>query len=217
MRAFAWLRPLSIGLLLAVLALAVLTARAVLDGEEHMRQSDAAFDRGDLRAATDHARRAAVLYAPGAPHVQAAYERLIAIATGAEASGQIAHAEAAWRAVRAAALETRHVWVPHARELRRADDNLARLAAIDRTTRAPVADAAKVIEHARRELGRDHAPAGAWIGVLVVGFLLAVAGLTLIALRAVAPDGRLALREARFAALLAVLGAACWTLAVLRA
>jgi hypothetical protein len=212
-----WLRTLSIALLLGVLALALLTARAVYDGERELERSDQAFDRGDLRAATDHARRAAVLYAPGAPHVQAAYERLIAVAIGAESAGQRAHAESAWRAVRGAALETRHVWIPHARELERANDNLARLAAAPTKDQLATADAALVVERARRELDRDHAPAAPWIGVLLLGFVLAVTGLVLTALRGVAPDGRLALKPARVAVLLAVLGAACWTLAVLRA
>jgi hypothetical protein len=212
-----WLRTFSVALLLAVLALAVLTARAVVDGERELRQSDAGFDRGDLRAATDHARRAAVLYAPGAPHVPAAYERLVAIAVGAESAGQRAHAEAAWRAVRGAALETRHVFIPHARELERANENLARLAARGIKSQSPPADAAQVIERARRELARDHAPAGAWIAVLLVGFVLAVSGLVLAVLRGVAPDGRIALRQARVALLLAAFGVACWTLAVLQA
>jgi hypothetical protein len=213
----AWLRSISIALLLGVLALAVLTARAVIDGESELRQSDEAFDRGDLRAATDHARRAAVLYAPGAPHVPAAYERLIAIASGAESAGQRAQAESAWRAVRGAALETRHVFIPHARELERANENLARLAASSGQEPPAAADAARVIERARRELDRDHAPKAGWIFVLLAGFVLAVSGLILTALRGVAPDGRLALGQARVALVLAVLGAACWTLAVLKA
>lgn len=213
----AWLRPLALGLLLALLALAALTARAVVDGEEQLRRSDAAFDRGDLHAATEHARRAAVLYAPGAPHVPAAYARLIAIATGAESAGQHATAEAAWRAVRGAALETRHVWVPRGAELTRANENLARLAASDPRRLPSDADPATAVERARRELARDDALALPWVIVLVVGFLLAGVGLVWTALAAVGPDGRLALARARWPLLIAALGVACWTLAVLRA
>lgn len=212
----AWLRPIAIGLLLGVVALAVLTARAVADGETELRRSDQAFDQGDLHAATDHARRAAVLYAPGAPHVQAAYERLAAIAVGAESAGKLEIARGAWRAMRGAALETRHVLNPRAAELARANESLARLSVQDVQTRPPE-DPARALERAREELGRDHASSAPWIFVLVAGFLLSVVGLGLGALRGVTPEGTLAPRAARFAAALFAVGVACWTLAVLKA
>jgi hypothetical protein len=124
-----WLRGIALSLMLAVLACAAITARAVGDGEAELRRSDAAFNRGELTAALEHARRAAIDYAPGAPHVARAYARLIAIAVGAEAQGKPHLALAAWRAVRGAELETRHLWIPHRRELERANRSLARLEA----------------------------------------------------------------------------------------
>ena len=45
----AWLRRMALGMLLAVLLLAGLTARLVTEGEAELHQSDLAFDRGDLR------------------------------------------------------------------------------------------------------------------------------------------------------------------------
>ena len=214
----SWLRRIAIALLLALLAVAALTGRAIADGREQLALSDQAFDRGDLRAATEHARRSAVLYAPGAPHVTAAYERLIAIATGAEAAGEHGLAEAAWRAVRGAALETRHLWTPHAAELARANENLARLSATDpRASRPAGSDVAAAVERARRELDRDHAPVLAWILVLAAGFVLAALGLSWTAIVGVDPDGKLALGRARIALALCAVGALCWTLAVLRA
>jgi hypothetical protein len=219
MRAAVWLRRIAVALLFVVLSLAALTARAIVDGEEQMRLSDAAFDRGDVRTATQHARRSAVLYAPGAPHVQSAYDRLHAIARGAEAAGYPETAQAAWRAVRGAALETRHLWIPRAADLERANENLARLSASRPKPGGGPADEerAEAAERARRELDRDHAPKAPWIAVLVVGFVLSAIGLALAALLGVSPDGKLALRPARYALLLATVGAACWTLAVLRA
>ncbi len=211
------LKSVAIGLLLAVLAVAALTARAVVDGQAQMKASDAAFDRGEIREAIDHARRAAVLYAPGTPHVQAAYERMIAIAVGAEAAGERELAQAAWRAVRGAALETRHLWVPRAAELARANENLARLATAPRGPTPPGTDLAAARERARGDLERDHAPAPLWIGVLALGFALAVVGLVWTAKRGVSPSGRFSPRDARWALVLFAVGAACWTVAVLRA
>ena len=122
------LRTIALSLLVIVLALAALTARAMLEGRRELAESDAAFDQGDLHGATEHARRAAVLYAPGAPHVPKAYARLTAIAVGAEAAGDRREAESAWRAIRGAALETRHLWIPERAHLARANEALARLA-----------------------------------------------------------------------------------------
>jgi hypothetical protein len=210
------LSSLALGLLCAVLALAAVTARAVSEGQRHMRQSDEAFDRGDLPAALLHARAAAVWYAPGAPHVKSAYARLTAIAVGAEASGQPRTAEAAWRAVRGAALETRHLWVVHGAELARANENLARLSA----AAAPgveQADRRDALARARQALARDDAPELAWIVTLISGFAALVLGLTLLGVRGVRPDGSLALDRAKLAALLTLVGALAWTTAVWRA
>lgn len=210
-----WLRGTALGLSLLVLAVAALTARAVVDGGREMKQSDAAFNRGELRVAIDHARRAAVLYAPGAPHVTRAYARLDAIAVGAEAAGQPETARMAWRAVRAAALETRHVWIPERAQLERANQNLARLEATDGAGGAKAT--AKAQKRALAELERDSAPAALWVILLFVGFLLSLSGLSVVALRGVTPDGRLVLVKARIGLVLAIVGAACWTIAVWRA
>ncbi len=214
MTAGRWLRGVALALMLFVMAVAALTARAVIDGNRQMRLSDAAFNQGDLRTAIDHARRAAVLYAPGAPHVAQAYERLDAIALGAEAAGQTETARMAWRAVRGAALETRHVWIPERAQLDRANQNLARL-------EAGSSGAAHADQQARKralaELQRDSAPAAVWVMLLSLGFLLALGGLWLVVVRGVTRDGRLVLSQARLGLILAIVGAACWTIAVWRA
>jgi len=107
----------------------VATLRAVLDGERELAASDAAFDDNDLEAAIEHARRAASAYAPGAPHVERSYERLQAIARGAEAAGLAPVAMQAYQAERAAVLESASFWQPFPDRLEEADRNLARLAA----------------------------------------------------------------------------------------
>ena len=211
----AWLRRVAIFLMLCVLAAATLTARVVHDGQLEMAASDQAFDRGDVRSATVHARRAAVLYAPGAPHVTPAYERLIAIAVGAEAAGDADAARTAWRAVRGAALETRHIWIPHRAELQRANHSLARLQS--QATVKPPGDPAKTIQRALEQLERDDAAPAVWVGTLMLGFLAAALGLGLAGWRGVTPEGRLTLTRAKLGLLLTLIGAACWTLAAWKA
>lgn len=210
------LRSVATGLLLAVVTLALITLRAVVDGEGYLKKSDEAFNKGDLPNATSYARSAAVMYAPGAPHVDRAYTRLIAIAVGAEAAGQKRAAQLAWQAVRSSALETRHVFTPHAADLQRANDNLARLEqAVNRAPDAP--DPRIALEQAKSELARDDAPSARWLAVLIIGFAAAAAGLGVVGVRGIAKDGAITLGRAKIGIVLTVLGAACWTVAVLRA
>jgi hypothetical protein len=194
---------------------AALSARVVLEGQSELSASDSAFDSGDLRPAIEHARRSATLYAPGAPHVDRAYERLIAIALGAEASGQPKVAFLAWQGVRSAALESRHIWVSHPAELERANQNLARLEALARETGD--ADRGKVEQQASARLEADGAPAPGWIAVLGAGFLLALAGLALFAFQGLDKMGKVSARRAQVGLALLAIGAACWTLAAYKA
>ncbi len=209
------LQRLSLLAFLVVLIGAALTARVILDGGSELAASNAAFDRGELVPSLDHARRSATLYAPGAPHVTPAYERLIAIAIGAEASGQPKVAFLAWQAVRSAALESRHVWLPRQSELDRANQNLARLEALARD--ASDTDHSKAQTQALSRLDADDAPAPAWIAVLGLGFLLALVGLALSASRGLDASGKVSFGRARLGLLLLAIGAACWTLAAYRA
>jgi hypothetical protein len=202
-----WLRRVAFALLLLVITLAALTARMVKEGEAALSKSDAAFDRGDLRDAVLYARRAAVLYAPGAPHVPAAYARLTAVAVGAEAAGDADVARLAWGAMRGAALETRHVSTPHAADLERANVALARLEAPPNSPPAARSDALA-------RLARDDAPRAPWVVVLGAGFALFCAGIVVAITRGVDPAGRVSAKGAWVAALLSLAGLVCWTLAV---
>lgn len=210
----AWLRRGALVLALVVLGLALLTARVLIDGERALALSDAAFDQGDVRTATLHARRAAVAWAPGAPHVEPAYARLVAIATGAEVAGDRELAAAAWRAVRGAALETRHVFVPRQADLDRANQNLARLAL---PADLPPEQARAASAQALAELDRDDAPRAPWVVLLAVGFLLACGGLGVVGWRGITPDGELVASGLRLGGSLLFAGALCWAVAVLRA
>jgi len=199
----------------AVLIFAVFSARVILEGESELAASDAAFDRGELVSALDHARRGATLYAPGAPHVERAYARMNALALGAEAAGQAKVAYLAWQAMRSAALESRHVLLPREAELERANQNLARLEAQGRDSAGSAR--AQNENQALARLSADDAPAPAWIAVLGAGFLLALAGLSLFAFRGLNRTGKVSFQRARLGLLLFAIGAACWTLAAYRA
>ena len=187
--------------MLCVFVLGVLTAHTVLEGQEELELSKTAFDRGELGDAIQHARRAAGYYAPGAPHVDAAYGRLRAIAFGSEANGDTPTARLAWSAMRSAALETRHAFVSRAAELREADRQLERLA-----RGQGQAKASKPVP--------PPGPAPGWAAVLALGFLLALGGFALIGFAGVEPQGRIRVRPALLGAVISLLGAACWTLAL---
>jgi hypothetical protein len=215
-----WLRRFILALLGMALALAALIARVVLEGESEMSLSDAAFHEGDVLTATVHARRAASLYAPAAPHVSRAFDRLTAIATGAEATGQPEVAASAWRAMRAAALETRHAVAPHALELERANGNLARLEA--RPVEVTLAMDALVGQPPPASASGapsffGDAPGPLWSVLLVLGFGACALGVAALALRGLHSDGRLRWAGARYPLLVVGAGAVCWALALVNA
>jgi hypothetical protein len=197
-------------MLLAVLLFAALTARIVVDGEAALSKSDAAFDKGDLRDAILYARRAATLYAPGAPHVSVAYARLRAVALGAESTGQLEIARQAWGATRGAALETRHFVTPRELDLERANTSLARLAGVSDPTGAAREKMAKA-------LSRDDAPRAPWVLLLGAGFVLFAAGIVSFVSSGVSLSGEVSRRAIWVSTAVTIAGVACWTLAVLRA
>lgn len=210
-----WLRRLAWLVFMVVLTLGVFTARVMIEGESELAASDAAFDRGELVPALDHARRSATLYAPGATHVERAYARLNAIALGAEAAREPKVAFLAWQAMRSAALESRHVLIPRQAELERANQNLARLEALSRGTGD--AELPRNQSQALSRLSADDAPAPGWIAMLGLGFSLALVGLGLFALQGVDRAGQLRFGRARWGIVLFAIGAACWTAAAYRA
>lgn len=195
-----------------LLFLGVASARAVLDGERELRASDAAFDANDLPGAIEHARRAASAYAPGAPHVEPSYERLRAIARGAEAAGMPAVAMQAYQAERAAVLESASIWQVFPERLEEADRNLARLAAGTAPESQRTEAALRLFQRARGERpGRTP-----WGAGLAVGWAVAALGVAWFGRGALLASGRIDWWRGRFGILLFGLGLALWATAVFR-
>lgn len=208
-------RRASLALTLVVLALGAMTFRVVRDGEAALAESDAAFHRGDLANAVIHARRAAIAYAPGAPHTRAALARLRAVAVGSEGVGDAGSARLAWGAIRAAAVETRSLTEPYAAERAEADQALARLSALPQAS-DPEAHA-RAVERAQHALATFPGPSPLSSVLLVVGFGTAALGLALVALRGLTREGRVLRRGFALGVAVCVLGVACWTFAAYRA
>lgn len=189
---------------LGLVSFAFGTFRTLERGQQELAASDAAFDRGELEPALLHARRGALLYVPGAPHVARAYDRMRAIALGSERARDPVLAAAAWRAMRAAALETAHLWQPHGYELGEANAQLERLLAA-----APVA--ARFVDSAARN-GR----AALWALLLAGGFGAAVVGAILTIWRGLRPSGEWVLARVRLPLVLTLAGVVCSALALLQ-
>ena len=193
-----------------LLFIGVATLRAVLDGERELAASDAAFDANDLQGAIEHARRAASAYAPGAPHVERGYQRLLAIARGAEATGQAAVAMQAFQAERAAVLESASFFQPFPERLDEADRNLARLSASTTSAQAERAETARRLFERSQNERSGRAP---WGACLAAGLLLSALGLFWFGARALLPGGRIEWRGGRWGMLTFGLGAALWAFA----
>lgn len=187
----------------------VATLRAVSDGERELRLSDAAFDANDLHGAIAHARRAASAYAPGAPHVERGYQRLLAVARGSEAIGKPEVAMLAWQAERAAVLESASLWHPFPERLEEANRNLARLSAAKTGAEPERADLARRLFN-EAQAGGSQAP---WGALLAAGLLIAGLGVAWFAARALLPDGRIAWLRGRWGLVTFGVGAALWALA----
>lgn len=209
--------------LLSVLAavgivVGAITARVLWAGESEIAASTTALQQADLREAATRARRAAGWYAPGAPHVRVAYERLIAIATAAEGHGDRDLALLAWRGIRTAAIETRWIVTPHESDLDRANRAIARIEAAAPRPPGTRTDSPQRIEQRQiTALLRDEAPRVPWVVALVVAFVAWAGGAAWGNHRASrAPEGR-AFAQARPGILVALAGITLWVVALFRA
>jgi hypothetical protein len=193
-------------------------ARVIISGEGEIAKSTAALRAGDAHEATVRARRAAGWYAPGAPHVRVAYERLAALATTAEGLGDRELALFAWRGIRTAAMETRWLVTPYAGELDRANQAIARLSAAAPRPPGTRTESPQQVERAHLEvLLRDETPRMGWVAVLVVGFSAWVLGAIYAARRAVSETGAILWQRAKGGILVTGIGIALWLLAIWRA
>src|SRR5262249_15163977 len=154
-------------------------------------------------------------YAPGAPHTRAALARLRAVAVGSEGVGDIASARLAWGAIRAAAVETRHLLEPYRAERDEADQALARLVSAP-TGNDPDARA-RAVAKAREALARLPGPTAGDSVLLLLGFGLSGLGVGFVAARGLTREGRVMPRAFTLGAVVFVLGVACWTFAAYRA
>ncbi|MRG96805.1 hypothetical protein [Polyangium spumosum] len=200
------------------LVLGAVTARVVWSGESEIAESTAALERGDAYEATVRARRAAGWYAPGAPHVRVAYERLGAIATTAEGLGDRDLALLAWRGIRTAALETRWLVIPHAEDLDRANLAIARIeAAAPRPPGTRTEPPQRIEQRQLAALLRDEAPRTHWVVLLLVSFVAWAGGAAWAVRRSSDAPGAFDVARARAGVLVALLGVALWVLALWRA
>lgn len=163
--------PLALVIALALAALAA--GRCLVEARSELRAGDSYLAAGDIDRGVRHLRRAAHWYLPGSPYVRAAYDSLERFAEASEVRGQHAQAAAAWRAVRASALATRWLYVPHRDRLDRANRRLARWMA----SQPPTPDERHLSLEVRRErhlalLIEDRSPEPGWVLVTGGGFAL---------------------------------------------
>ncbi len=204
-----------VGLIFLVLALSAVTLRVVVAGELEIAASTDALVAGDPRGAVTHAKAAATWYAPGAPHVRVAYDRLMALGAAAEQRQNREIALLAYRSVRSASESTRWLVTPHAADARRADEAVARIESTAPRPPATSLEPAPVIERRQLEdLARRHAPRLDMVVVLASSLVAWAFGLAWVLFRAVDESGKVAWRSARFGVALAVVGLVAWVVAL---
>jgi hypothetical protein len=201
-------------LLAVAICLAAVLARVFWDGRSALALGDEAMAKGDSTEAMTQWRRAARWYAPGAPHVVDAYERLETLAKAAEEKDDRKTALDAWRAVRSSILATRSFYTPFPDRLVHANERIAALMA--------KADTAHGTEEERRQfhyelLARDDSPRVGWALLALAGFAAWVGGGFWFARRGVGEDGKLERRTAARAGVLIALGILVWMLGLYQA
>jgi hypothetical protein len=176
-------RPVVRKVLAAVLLVLIIggaaTARVVWAGEREIALSTESLKAGDADDAIVHARAAALWYAPGAPHVRVAYERLLAIAKEAEDRRLWETALFAYRAIVTASTSTKWAVVPHEQDARHANEAIARIEA-KVGVRAPqdATEPADVIEAQLLEsLAAEPGPTAFHRALLAASFVAMIAGL----------------------------------------
>jgi hypothetical protein len=196
----------------------MLCARVLMEGERELRICDSRLAADDYQVAIVHARRSASWYLPGAPHVPAAYGRLIKIAQNAEGRGDVATSVLAWRAIRTAAISSRFLFIPHQQELELANASIARLSARRTPTLGAPAAVDVDIERAQREaLARIDRPRVPWIVVMCGSMASMAVGLFALATRAVSKAGAIVWNRARVPLFIFSIGALLWAIALWRA
>jgi hypothetical protein len=203
------------------ICLGALLTRVFWDGRAALAEGDAAHRRaaglsGDAaRQEEEEAirrwRRAARWYAPGAPHVAAAYDRLRALASSSEDPEL---ALVAWRAIRSSSLATRSFYTPFEDRLGEANRHIATLMAASDTATGSREE--KRAFHLAL-LERDEAPSVFWSIFAVLGFFTWVGGGFWFAFRGVTAEDRLDRRQAATAGVLVVLGMAVWMVSLYQA
>jgi hypothetical protein len=174
--------------------------------------------RGDTETAIARWRRAARWYAPGAPHVGGAYQRLEALARQAEGAGDQKTALAAWTAVRSSILSTRSFYTPYAEKLPVANERIAALMAAGEPQSADPgqSEADRKAWHLAL-LERDESPALGWTLLALLGFATWVGGGFLFAFRGIGEGDRLVRRAAVQAGVLVLVGLAAWMIGLYNA
>ena len=172
-------RTLVTVVLAIVLVLGITAARMIARGGDALAAGDAAAAEGRDADAIASWEAAAREYVPLAPHVDAAYQRLVAI--GAQDRTNPARRLAAWRDVRSAALATRGLWTPHVLDLERANAMIAELASRDPEGAAAAgANAvARRLYHAT-QLAADRRPGPGQVAFFVGGIAVVVVGIGLL-------------------------------------
>jgi hypothetical protein len=200
--------------------LGAIALRVVMEGRAALADGDDWMLRGKPAEAIRSYETAARWYLPLAPHVDAAYARLRALAgdpghaagarTGWRTADDDATALLAWRAIRGAARATRTLWTPHAGDLADAEAAIAHASA-----RTPGAGDAGPTTRDREawylaHLATTGRPRIAAAALAALGIVAWVAGALGLARRGIDEAGHLIRRPALVSAAAIVLGLAGW-------
>ncbi len=189
------------------LVIAGLTVRAWVSCSDELARAEQLRSGGDVEAAIDHYRRAAVWYFPGNVRARAALEALVEVGEQAEGRGDATLALAAFRSVRAGVMSSRSLYVANA-DLKELADG--RIAALMASGTVPPVDANRSPEERREAylamLRADRDVSTGWALLALLGLAAWICGAALLAARGLDAEDRLVPAEARRWGTLLVMG-----------
>jgi hypothetical protein len=162
---------IAIGVFALVTMLATAMATEMATGGRAIEECDAAAAQGDRSSAIAAAHAAAEAYVPGSPYPARGYARLEAMARDAETRGDDETANAAWRAMRAAAIATRAPTSSNEQWRQMAEQGLARVGSSARTAEVHLTEE-KLLEALRH----DETPTAPTLALLAAATAAMLAG-----------------------------------------
>lgn len=209
-------RPGIVAVVAIIALVALVLGRVGFESRTELATANAHRDNDRVALAVEHYRRAIRWSFPLNPHTADAVSALESIAAQLETDGDLEGAMLAWRSLSGALAATRFLYSGSIPARHNANDQIARLAAMDRSAAIDAnLSAEQLAANHRRLLGEEVSPDPWWGTLLLLGMAVWIGALVLVASRGFDSSGRFRWASARGPLWGALVGFVSFTLGLL--